>query len=45
MQEQTNLEERIYSIKSLPLNTKNGLKLSDEQVNEAKEKIKQIFMA
>ena len=43
MQEQITLEERIYSIKSLPLNTKNGLKLSDEQVNEAKEKIKQIF--
>jgi len=43
MEEQQNLDERIYSIESSPLNSSQGLKLSDEQVNEAKEKIKTIF--
>jgi threonine synthase len=43
MKEQQNLDERIYSIESSPLNNSQGLKLSDEQVNEAREKIKNIF--
>ncbi len=36
-------EERIYSINSAPENTPQGLKLTQEQITEAKEKIKEIF--
>jgi threonine synthase len=43
MKEQSEMEERIYSINSNSENTENGLKLTDEQVKEAKEKIKEIF--
>lgn len=44
MQEQMNMEERIYSINSPSKVTETGLKLTDEQIKEAKEKIKQIFL-
>ena len=43
MKKQLFLEERIYSINSPSLKTPQGLKLTDEQVNEAKEKICEIF--
>lgn len=43
MKKQLSLEERIYSINSPSLKTPQGLKLTDEQVNEAKEKICEIF--
>lgn len=44
MKEQEKLKERIYSIDSAPLTMKDGsLSLSDEQLNEAKEKIREIF--
>ncbi len=43
MQEQSSEEERIYSIEANPEETAQGLKLSDEQIIEAKEKIKQIY--
>jgi len=43
MQKQKELLERIYSIDSASLVTPNGLKLTDEQIKEAKTKIGQIF--
>ncbi len=39
MKKQAKAKERIYFITSPPLKTKDGLKLSDEQVAEAKQKI------
>lgn len=44
MKAQEGKEERIYSINSEPEKTERGLKLSDEQVREAKEQIKNIFL-
>jgi len=43
MQEQADLKETIYSIESESEQTKEGLKLSNEQIEEAKSKIKEIF--
>ena len=43
MQKQLTLDERIYSITKEPLHTEKGLKLSEEQLVEAKEKLKEIF--
>ena len=43
MQEQAGLEERIYRIESEPKETKQGLKLSDAQIKEAKDKIRELF--
>jgi threonine synthase len=43
MKEQQDLSERIYSIDASPLDSSQGLKLSDAQVSEAKAKIKEIF--
>ena len=43
MQKQLMLDERIYSITNESLHTEKGLKLSEEQLIEAKEKIKEIF--
>ncbi len=43
MQKQKTLKERIYSIDSASLVTSNGLKLTDDQIKEAKTKIGQIF--
>lgn len=40
---QEKIDERIFSINSSSLNTKNGLKLTQEQIDEAKEKIREIF--
>ncbi|MCX7965905.1 MAG: threonine synthase [Syntrophorhabdaceae bacterium] len=37
------LKERIYKIESDPLKTEKGLELSDAQIKEAKEKIREIF--
>jgi threonine synthase len=42
MKKQAMLKERIYSIDSAPIQ-KDGLKLSDAQILEAKKKIKEIF--
>ncbi len=43
MKKQATLRERIYSITSEPEHTPGGLKLSDEQIKEAKDKIREIF--
>jgi threonine synthase len=43
MQKQANMEERIYSIESVPEQTPGGLKLSEAQMVEAKAKIMEIF--
>ena len=43
MEKQLMLNERIYSITKDSLHTEKGLKLSEEQLNEAKEKIGEIF--
>ena len=43
MKKQQTLSERIYSINSASLSTPNGLKLTDNQFKEAKEKISEIF--
>lgn len=43
IQEQAKQKERIYSITEEPEYTKEGLKLSNKQVAEAKAKIKEIF--
>ena len=43
MEKQAALKERIYGIASKPEQTPGGLKLSDEQVKETKEKIREIF--
>jgi hypothetical protein len=43
MQKQKTLQERVYSINSPSLQTPNGLKLTDDQIKEAKSKIAQIF--
>jgi len=43
MQEQKENEERIFSITNAPKNTPSGLKLSDAQIIEAKQKIKELF--
>jgi threonine synthase len=43
MKNQLSLQERIYSINSTSLSTPKGLKLTDEQVKEAKQKIAEIF--
>ena len=43
MLKQTKAKERIYSINEAPERTSAGLKLSDRQVLEAKEKISKIF--
>lgn len=40
---QAGMEERIYTIKGEPLKTEKGLLLSDAQIEEAKEKIREIF--
>ncbi len=42
MREQAKLEERLYSIKSNPQETENGLEPSDEQINEVKNKIREL---
>jgi threonine synthase len=43
IQEQARMQERIFSIESNPIETKEGLKLSEEQITEAKEKIRELF--
>jgi len=43
IKKQENLEERIYEIKNISEKSKNGLKLTQNQIEEAKEKIKKIF--
>jgi len=43
MKKQANKEERIFSIENAPDITKQGLKLSDKQIKEAKIKIKELF--
>jgi len=43
MKNQAELSERIYAIESSPDATDMGLKLSDQQIEEAKAKIKEIF--
>ncbi|MCK4521716.1 MAG: threonine synthase [Nanoarchaeota archaeon] len=43
MKKQAKSEERIHTIESEPEQTKEGLKLSDAQIQEAKSKIKDIF--
>jgi threonine synthase len=43
MKKQAALEERVYSVESKSEHTKEGLKLSDAQIKEAKEKIREIF--
>lgn len=43
MQRQAGMKERIYAIESSPEQTASGLKLSEEQVGEAKDKIREIF--
>jgi threonine synthase len=44
MKRQAALKERIYSIDSHPDYTKQGLQLSNGQIEEAKEKIRRIFL-
>jgi threonine synthase len=44
MKRQAALKERIYSIDSYPDYTKQGLQLSNGQTEEAKEKIRRIFL-
>ncbi len=43
MKRQAELEERIYSIENKPEESKQGFKLSDAQVAEAKTKIKELL--
>jgi len=43
MKIQAGLRERIYSIESMPESTPQGMGLSDSQIDEAKQKIRQIF--
>lgn len=43
MKRQAESEERIYSIRSESKKTEGGLKLAQEQIDEAKEKIREIF--
>jgi threonine synthase len=43
MKKQAKAEERVYSIKSESQKTESGLKLTQEQIDEAKSKIKEIF--
>lgn len=43
IQRQAKLEERLYSIDSDPSQTDHGFKLSDEQIEEAKDKIRKIL--
>jgi threonine synthase len=43
MQRQASMQERIYTIESMPEQTPGGLKLSEAQVDEAKAKIEEIF--
>ncbi|MDO8647289.1 MAG: threonine synthase [Candidatus Diapherotrites archaeon] len=44
MKKQAKLKERIYSIESNPEQTKDGLKLSDGQIEEAKAKLSSLFL-
>jgi threonine synthase len=44
MKKQTELKERIYSIKTKPDVKEGALKLSDAQIKEAKEKIREIIL-
>jgi threonine synthase len=44
MKKQERLAERIYKIENPSEQTKNGLKLTEKQIKEAKEKIKEIFL-
>lgn len=44
MKKQETLEERIYSIDAPSLKTINGLRLTDDQIKEAKDKIRKIFL-
>ena len=44
MQDQKECEERIFSINTAPDQTEQGLKLSDAQIIEAKQKIKELFV-
>jgi len=43
MKRQAESKERVYSVGSEPEHTSKGMKLSDEQINEAKLKIRDIF--
>ena len=43
MKAQALREERIYRIEAEPERTAQGLKLSDQQIKEAKKEIAQIF--
>jgi len=43
IKKQMNMEERIFKIESEPIRTEKGLQLSDIQIAEAKEKIREIF--
>ncbi|MBD3359754.1 MAG: threonine synthase [Candidatus Buchananbacteria bacterium] len=43
IQKQKNLKERIFTIETSPDYNKAGLKLSAQQIKEAKQKIKKIF--
>ncbi len=44
MKKQEALTERIYTINAQPDKTEKGLKLSEEQIGEAKKKILEIFL-
>lgn len=44
IKEQARLQERIYTIESQAEETPEGLKLSDNQIQEAKIKIREIFL-
>ncbi len=44
MKKQAEMDERVYNIESGSDQTDKGLKLSDEQIKEAKQKIKEIFL-
>ncbi|OGE19233.1 threonine synthase [Candidatus Daviesbacteria bacterium RIFCSPLOWO2_02_FULL_41_8] len=43
IQKQAKLKERIFSIESKPCQTKSGIRLSSQQIEEAKAKIKQLL--
>lgn len=43
MKTQASLKERIYSIENVPESTPQGMSLSNSQVDEAKQKIREIF--
>lgn len=45
MKKQAELPERIFSIESSPDQSSQGLKLSDAQISEAKEKIRELLKA